>query len=142
MVGSPGVDYIMHANWKRERPIKEPYVVVSYQAETIDGTVDLAAVNAAIAGRKAIWITPNPDRGNEKIPPGGSYTHAAFLNLLSHCECFIGNSSAMFYEAPFLNVKTHVIGKRQQGRVIPFGDGKASERIIKILKEWHGPTAH
>lgn len=136
LVGNPGLDYIKHADWRRPRAIEEPYVVVSYQPETIDGTVDLTAVEAAIAGRKAIWITPNPDRGSERIPAGNTFSHADFLNLLAHCEEFIGNSSAQLYEAPELGVKCRMIGKRQKGRVRAWGDGKASERIIKALKAW------
>ncbi len=137
LVGNPAVDYIRHADWKRERPIAEPYVVVSYQAETIDDTVDLGAVNAAINGRQAVWISPNPDRGSERIAAGESYSHDRFLNLLVHCEEFIGNSSAMFYEAPELGVKCRLIGKRQRGRVVPWGgDGKASERIRDVLRLW------
>ena len=138
LVGSPGIDYIRHADWrKKEPPITGPYVVVSYQPETIDGTVDLTAVNEAIAGRTAVWIKPNPDRGSELIPAEFNFSHADFLNLLVYCEEFIGNSSAILYEAPELGVKTRMIGKRQKGRARPWGDGKASERIIKILKE-HG----
>jgi len=136
LVGNPGIDYIRSASWRTARPILNPYVIVSYQAETIDGTVDLEAVNAAIDGRTAIWIKPNLDRGNEAIP-GIEVTHADFLNLLAYCAEFIGNSSAMFYEAPELGIKTTIIGKRQRGRVIPEGDGKASERIRDILKA-HG----
>lgn len=136
-VGNPGIDYIRNANWKKTiAPIKGSYVVVGYQAETIDGTVDLPAVHAAIDGRLAIWIKPNPDRGNDEIP-GMEFSHADFLNLLAYCDEFIGNSSAMFYEAPELGVKCRIIGKRQRGRVIPSGDGKASERIRDILKA-HG----
>lgn len=134
LVGNPGIDYIRHADWRRERPLGSPYVVVAYYPETVDGTVDLAAVEEAIAGRNAIWISQNPDRGAEALPAGNQYTHAEFLNLIFHCEEFIGNSSAIFYEAPELGVKTRLIGKRQQGRVVPFGDGKASERIRDILK--------
>ena len=134
LVGNPGIDYIRNAPWKGERPIDEPYVVVSYQAETIDKTVDLPAVTAAIAGRKAVWIIPNKDAGNEDIPGTDNFGHADFLNLIAYCEEFIGNSSAMLYEAPELGVKCRIIGKRQKGRVRPWGDGKASERIVRILK--------
>lgn len=140
LVGNPGLDYIRHADWKKERPHPDPYVVVAYYPETIDGTIDIAAVKAAIGDRKAIWITPNPDAGAEKIPEGYSFSHADFLNLLVHCEEFIGNSSAMFYEAPELGVKCRVIGKRQQGRVRAWGDGHASERIIRVLKEHGSPV--
>lgn len=133
MVGNPAIDYIRNAGWKRERPHAEPYVVVSYQAETIDDTVDLDAVHEAIAGRQAIWIKPNPDRGSERIPATEEFSHAEFLNLIYHCEEFIGNSSSMLYEAPELGIKCRMIGKRQQGRVAPTGDGKASERIREVL---------
>ena len=135
-IGNIAMDYIQQGDWKRERPILEPYVVVSYQAETIDDTVDLPAVEAAIAGRKAIWIKPNPDRGNERIPATEEFSHADFFNLLYHCDEFIGNSSSMFYEAPTLGVKCKIIGKRQRGRVIPLGDGHATERMIAVLKAY------
>lgn len=134
LVGNPAIDYIRHSGWQQPRPTQERYVVVAYYPETIDDTVDLEAVEAAIAGRQAVWITPNPDRGSERIPPGRIFSHADFLNLLVYADEFIGNSSAMFYEAPELGVKTNIIGKRQQGRVVPWGDGRASERIIEILK--------
>ena len=139
LVGNPAVDYIQHAAWQRESGWPtEPYVVAAYYPETIDDTVDLEAVDKAIAGRHAVWISPNPDRGAERIPHGDSYSHDHFLNLLYHCEEFIGNSSAIFYEAPFLKpggVPCRLIGKRQRGRVIPWsGEGRASERIVDALK--------
>ncbi len=150
LVGSPGIDYIKHADWKRERNIQQPYVVVSYQAETIDGTIEMDKVFEAIDGRDAHFILPNRDRGSEIISEAvyqycrggkgrwyGYLAHDRFLNLIHHCDEFIGNSSAMLYEAPELGVKTKMIGKRQKGRVIPWGDGHASERILKILKYTH-----
>jgi len=133
MIGNIAMDFIIHGDWKRERPIKEPYVVVNYQPETIDGTVDLMAVGAAVNGRKAVWITPNLDAGSDRIPIGESFSRPDYLNLIYHCEELIGNSSSLLYEAPALGVKTCMIGKRQEGRVIPTGDGKASERIREVL---------
>ena len=135
-IGNLAVDAIQHGEWKRARPFPEPYVVVSYQAETIDGTVDLDAVEEAVDGRTAIWIKPNSDRGNAVIPATVEFSHADFLNLIYHCEEFIGNSSSMFYEAPFLGVPCKIIGKRQRGRVIPPGDGHATERMIAVLKAY------
>ena len=41
LVGSPGIDYIKHADWKKERPYEKPYCVISYQPETIDGTNEI-----------------------------------------------------------------------------------------------------
>lgn len=151
LVGSPGIDYIKHANWKGPKNIEGPYVVVSYQAETLDGTIEMDKVFEAIGGRKSIFILPNPDRGSDEISHSiyrycnehsnahwyAYLPHDLFLRHLSHCEEFIGNSSAMLYEAPELGVKVRMIGKRQRGRVIPWGDGHASERIIKALKYSH-----
>ena len=147
LVGNPGIDFIRHADWKKERPIAEPYVVVSYQAETIDGTDDFVdlVLNGLNADTHVVFIRPNPDRGSDDINASidkieGAHRiydflpHAEFLNLLAHCSEFIGNSSAMLYEAPELGIKTKMVGKRQRGRTIPWGDGFASERIVKILK--------
>ena len=150
LVGNPGVDFIRHAEWKGPRPIAEPYVVVSYQTETIDGTQEWNKVLEVIGSRKAIVMAPNLDRGNAELHLNmildarswpnlqmqATLSHAEFLNLLAHCDEFIGNSSAMLYEAPELGVPCRMIGKRQQGRVAPWGDGKASERIRDILKAW------
>lgn len=146
LVGNPGVDYIRHAQWRKERPIADPYVVVSYQPETIDGHIDVDALREAIGTRKAVIFYPNPDRGSEELrlrldklrAPGDmvyeAMEHGEFLNLLAHCEEFIGNSSAMLYEAPELGIRTRMIGKRQRGRTIPWGDGQASLRIANILR--------
>lgn len=151
LVGNPGIDFIRHADWKKERPIAEPYVVVSYQAETM---LDQFEIGEEIARfwfpleeekRIKVFIRPNPDTGSKEInalldtveAPNVVHDflpHAEFLNLLAHCDEFIGNSSAMLYEAPELGIKTRMIGKRQRGRTIPWGDGFASERIVKILK--------
>lgn len=146
LVGNPGVDYIRHADWRKGRPIPEPYVVVAYYPETIDGTIEWEKVLQAIDGRRAIAILPNADRGDDELrtqmlssqSPNiiiwDSQPHADFLNLLAHCEEFIGNSSAMLYEAPELGIKTRMIGKRQRGRTLPWGDGFASERMANLLK--------
>ncbi len=157
MVGNPGIDYIRHADWKTfkrddisglhppVRPIEEPYVVINYQAETIDGTVEIRELIESLDDRKKVFILPNPDRGSDQIKTTiywmckdsvihESLLHDEYLNLIYHCDELIGNSSSMLYEAPELGVKTKMIGKRQKGRVIPEGDGKASERILNILK--------
>lgn len=146
LVGSPGIDYIRHTEWDTGRPYPEPYVVVSYQAETIDGTNEIEKVIAELPECKRIYILPNHDAGAEDIKravkkalrkqdEAHDYVeHRKFLNLIHYCECFIGNSSAILYEAPEMGVKTKMIGKRQRGRTIPFGDGLSSERIVKILR--------
>lgn len=150
LVGNPGIDYIKHGQWKAERPYADKYVVVSYQAETIDGTNDVNQVlqYAVSTTRKVVVILPNPDEGSEAIQRNieafnnlyGNLTvtktlpYPEFLNLIYHCTEFIGNSSSMLYEAPELEVKTKMVGKRQKGRTIPWGDGNASTRILHVLK--------
>ena len=147
LVGNPGIDYIRNAAWKMARPIAEPYVVVSYQAETIDGTNDIRPLMINLDPHiKAVFIMPNHDRGSENIRKEietlartddvihDFLPYPEFLNLIYHCEEFIGNSSSMLYEAPEFLIKTRMIGKRQRGRTIPFGDGNASARMVNILK--------
>ena len=147
LVGSPGIDYIRKANWRGHHPFDDkPYVVVSYQAETIDWTNEIAQVFESLPPCKCVFIMPNPDRGSGAIRAyidahareqdniTETVPHGEFLNLLSHCEEFVGNSSAMLYEAPELGIRTRMIGKRQRGRTIPWGDGNASERIVHVLK--------
>lgn len=149
LVGNPGIDYIRNAQWKKDRPHAEKYVVVSYQPETIDGVIEMNKVLALIpASHKPVFIYPNPDSGanvirsiirqylsdNPRAVAHDCLPHDEFLNLIYHCDEFIGNSSSMLYEAPELGVKIRMIGKRQRGRVVPWGDGYASERIAKILK--------
>ena len=150
LVGNPAVDYIMHAAWQRPRAVAEPYVLVSYQAETIDGKDDKDWWIKIPADKTQIYMRPNPDRGSDEINGiiesrlygnNRAYdyvSHDEFLGLMYHCDEFIGNSSAIFYEAPFLKpggVPCRLIGKRQRGRVIPWGgEGRASERIVDARK--------
>ena len=157
LVGNPAVDYIMHEAWQREREIAEPYVLVSYQPETIEKEFgagqEIGRIFASLPNdKRRVFVRPNPDHGSvlvNDIINGYEQTrdiifdgtsHDRFLNLLYHCDEFIGNSSAAYYEAPFLKpggVKCRVIGKRQRGRVVPWsGDGKASERIRDVLRLW------
>lgn len=146
MIGNVALDELFFGEWKGERPIARPYVVVDYQPETLDGTDDTDMALRAIKGRYAVLFLPNVDAGSEGVRRRlhdyamvqeadcvDYMPRKDFLNLIYHCDEFIGNSSSMFYEAPFLGVKSRVIGKRQKGRVIPKGDGKASERIRDAL---------
>lgn len=151
LVGNPGIDYIRHAEWRGPRPIAEPYVVVSYQAETIDAswpTMVPLLEQLSLDDRHKVIMQPNPDLHSvgmnatfrnfaldrQDVTLYDFLPHAEFLNLLAHCEEFIGNSSAMLYEAPELGIRTRMIGKRQRGRTLPWGDGNASERMVNILK--------
>jgi UDP-hydrolysing UDP-N-acetyl-D-glucosamine 2-epimerase len=148
LVGSPGIDYIKHEPWKTVSPYAIPYVVLSYQAETIDGTNEIKKVLKELPDVLKVIIMPNTDAGNDEIRKSienyaefrsdviirNYVPHAEFLNLLFYSDLFIGNSSAMLYEAPELKLETKMIGKRQKGRTIPMGDGQASKRIVHALK--------
>lgn len=147
LVGNPGIDAIRHKGWKSNPPFDVPYVVVSYQAETIDGVNEISDVIDSLPVKHKVFLLPNPDRGSEAIADVircyserrsdctvyDQLPHDQFLNLLFHCDEFIGNSSSMLYEAPELGVRTRMVGKRQRGRTIPWGDGNAARRIAKIL---------
>jgi UDP-hydrolysing UDP-N-acetyl-D-glucosamine 2-epimerase len=147
-ISNIAIDYIKHADWKRPPNHAWPYVVLNYQAETIDGTNEIPAILASLPSDHFVHIIlPNADAGSDeiieqikaykatrdKIELHNNLSHDQFLNLIYYCEEFIGNSSSMLYEAPELGVKCRMIGKRQQGRVVPTGDGKASERIKEVL---------
>ena len=145
MIGNIAIDYIRHGDWRRELLLPKPYVVVSYQPETIDGTNEIERLIDELPECERHYIEPNRDRGSDEILAvikrrirscdaiHSGLPRSEFLNLINQCQQFIGNSSAMLYEAPELGVKCRMIGKRQQGRVAPSGDGKASERIREVL---------
>ena len=151
LAGSTSIDVIK--NHKAVRRIEEPYVLVSYQPETATGENRLEEVFMSLPSDKlAVFFTPNDDVGSEQITElinrfcrSGAVRcivhdyvpHAYYLDLLAFCDEFIGNSSSIFYEAPFMGVKTRLIGSRQNGRVIPEGDGNAGLKIARILKDWH-----
>lgn len=106
-------------------------------------------------GMGKVFIGPNADEGADKIIytmlkwseelPNSAYVKAVprpvFLSLMKHCEEMVGNSSAMLYEAPTLGTKCVMIGDRQQGRKPIYGDGKASQRISKVLCSIQDPPA-
>lgn len=63
---------------------------------------------------------------------------AQFIGLLKNCMRFIGNSSSMFYEAPFFLKEEQCIrvGNRNDLREFTKKETGASDKIVKILKEW------
>lgn len=150
MVGNLALDEILRGEWRSARPIVGPYVVVNYQAETIDGTNEIEAVLESLPrDKRRVIFMPNEDAGSAAIRSsigryvdanvGASWVEALprrqYLNLIAHADELIGNSSSMLYEAPALGVTCRMIGKRQRGRAAPTGDGHAGERIANILRE-------
>ena len=153
LVGSTGADVL--ARHKTARPMAEPYVLVSYQPETATGANRIDEVLASLPADKVkVLFLPNDDTGSQDITRSilryeagreaehedvivhRSVPHALFLDLLAHCDEFIGNSSAMLYEAPFYGVQTRMVGDRQKGRVAPILKPGASRRISEVLTAW------
>ena len=149
LVGNPSVDLIKRGDWRQDRPIKEPYIVINCQPETLSERPaqvmrDLLRVLPVHPLR--VYVRPNPDRGSDEInriiddvalPVDRiieNIPHNAYLNLLAHCDLLAGNSSSLLYEAPELGIKTLLVGNRQKGRTIPWGDGHAAQRIANILR--------
>lgn len=69
-------------------------------------------INNTIKNKKNFYFFSN--LGTEK-----------YIQLASHCEMIIGNSSSLIYEIPFMGLKSLLIGSRQEGRYM-------SKKIIKV----------
>ena len=58
------------------------------------------------------------------------------MSLIKESSCVVGNSSSGLIEAPFFNIPTVNIGKRQKGRVLSasiFSCGQSSQSIKKTI---------
>lgn len=105
-------------------------------------------------------------KDNEHIEPILNMEGVEFLKLLAHAHCIIGNSSSGIREASYLAIPAINVGDRQKNRVHAdnvihceftnfyrklvnpsikklkpstlFGDGDASIKIVKILRETYG----
>jgi UDP-N-acetylglucosamine 2-epimerase len=147
VVGSTAFDYIKIN--ERLCPA-EPYdLVLLHPEDTVeDIEQDLHELLAYLKSceRFVVWLPPNHDRHSDIIlrrmaNTGKSLTEYAslnrpcFLGLLKNCVNFVGNSSAMQYEAPFFKVKTVHIGRRNRDRPIITVQVGGSVRIANILRD-------
>lgn len=138
------------------RIFEEPYDLVLYNPLTKVGidTIqsELKQITGILDPKKTImWIGPNDDKNryfvleylNELHGDGVYCMHSAstlprpeFLCLLKNCDRFIGNSSSMFYEAPYFLDPNQIIhvGTRNAGRetITQYG---ASDKIISVLED-------
>lgn len=106
------------------------------------------------------WFTPNPDYGaahilkeiqrysetgkNPKIHFLRNLNPEAFLKLIKHCACLIGNSSTGIREASLLGTPVVNIGSRQNGRersVNVIDADFDSDAIMEAIQDQldHGP---
>lgn len=131
----------------------EPFDLVLYNVPTrkpeeMEHDLDLIE---SMLNKQTIWIYPNVDPGYERViqrieqvkkrnTQVTSYvklSHPKFLGLVEKCDRFIGNSSSMFLEAPFLKSRKKIIhiGSRNLGRETPRLKKGASKKIVSILEK-------
>lgn len=113
-----------------------PYVLVLYNPPSLSYEIimpleeiieeELAEIERVCQGQKVLWAQPNGDKGsdivrrfaekmrNTDLLPEMSRWN--FLGIMQRASLFVGNSSAMFYEAPYLNVPIKQIGIRNRRR--------------------------
>lgn len=128
---------------------EEPYDLVLINPETLNkSTIEIYNKADLITKeyyRKSIWVPNNPDQYEKLIGKINfdydNVPRPQFLGLMKHCERFITNSSAAYYEAPaFLRPEQIIlVGERNKGRSTPTEwkqDYKTSDRILEIIKEW------
>lgn len=100
-------------------------------------------------GDKRLFVHPCSDVGHEIITEaiwaetsahGGmtvtNVPHAAFINGLRQARKFVGNSSSLVKEAPYIDgLAVELVGDRQNGRRPGrhYGDGHAFESIARVL---------
>ena len=118
--------------------IRDDYILISLHPETISDNNDLIIkylfkVLSEDVKYNIVFTSPNSDPGNKKIiqsinkflrkyPSRSSFITSAgrevYINLVRHADILVGNSSSCVIEAPALNTKSLLIGKRQNGRPI------------------------
>ena len=107
-------------------------------------------VNLLDINRTTYWLRPNGDPGSEYIVARvkdlaktrrnlhftETMPHDAFLGLLSRAKRAIGNSSCLFFEAPYFGAEVHMIGERNRVREgVKLAPG-GSKRIVRRLARW------
>src|SRR5205823_10317713 len=86
----------------------------------------------ASIGMQALVFWPNVDAGSEHVAKGirrfrelgrdhgfhffRNLPPEVFVQLMAHCACMVGNSSAALREGSFLGTPAVTVGTRQQGR--------------------------
>jgi len=104
-------------------------------------------------GKNVVWILPSGGSvGDAEIsryvklllksrPDATVYSSVSrpmFLGLMKYCNRFIGNSSSMFYDAPYFLKKGKIVhvGVRNTGREYVKLKPGGSDQIVQILEEY------
>lgn len=140
VIGSPDLDVMLSKNLPSLSDVKLHYEIpfseycislfhpVTTEVKSIQSYAKAYFEAIDESGKNVILIYPNNDTGSEviineikrisnpriKIFP--SLRFEAFLVLLKHSKCIVGNSSAGIREAPFYGVSTIDVGTRQNQR--------------------------
>jgi UDP-hydrolysing UDP-N-acetyl-D-glucosamine 2-epimerase len=116
---------------------EQPFILVTQHPVTTEygqGLDQIRETLNAVAsmGMQALVFWPNVDAGSEDVAKGirefrergrGNGFHffrnlppEAFIKVMAHCACMIGNSSAALREGAFLGTPAVSVGTRQRGR--------------------------
>jgi UDP-N-acetylglucosamine 2-epimerase len=131
----------------------EPYVLVLYNppsfANTFQMELELLEIQKVCEGKKVLWAQPNGDKDsafvrgfaalmkNTTLLP--EMSRWDFLGYLNSASLFVGNSSCLFYEAPYFGIPVKQIGMRNKHRetisrnMMNVG---ASEEILGRIREF------
>lgn len=161
VVGDPGVDSLLDTKLlPRDKafeavglpPKTKKFFVCCLHPNTMsDPEVELSEVTTALDSFEGPWLVligPNQDAGHKAIDD--SFTALAhwrpntiycktlerkvYLSLLRQCTALVGNSSAGFYEAPYLGIPVLNIGDRQSGRPLTAGTIQCLAKTGEIQK--------
>jgi UDP-hydrolysing UDP-N-acetyl-D-glucosamine 2-epimerase len=116
---------------------EQPFVLVMQHPVTTEYGAGLDQINETITavaavGMQALVFWPNVDAGSEQVAKGlrifretgGSHGFhffrnlppETFIQLMAHCACMVGNSSAALREGAYLGTPAVTVGTRQAGR--------------------------
>lgn len=164
VVGEPSIDTMMEERLLEKEELKKyasldftkPYAVVVQHPVTTETEkageqmrATLAAVqkekipalvlypNADSGGRRMIEVIKEYEKDEKEFAVVKSLPHVAYLSMMKHAACIIGNSSSGIVEAPTLKVPAVNIGIRQEGRecasnVVHVSQGE--EQIRRAIK--------
>lgn len=144
--GSPSVDIIKKINYLSKIELEnslninfdKKIFVVTYQPVTLNKKKSIYEINNLLVAltkfenHNIIFTLPNHDRYSDIIIKKiksyckkkvnffyfKSLGHVKYLSLIKISDLVIGNSSSGIIEAPYLNIPTVNVGKRQEGRLM------------------------
>lgn len=128
------------------------YDIVMYNPPTLSPEKIDSEVTEIInmVDKETYWMEPNGDRGsdfikkkvndfsqsNKLIHLMKSIDHASMLGLMSRAKRVIGNSSALYFEAPYFPCQIVPVGDRNRIRETVRPKPGGSKRVAKKLWEW------